>query len=131
MIGMLRNHLVYDDSCSLCRAWKNLLVGVDAGRHLKPISIQNAGKLGLLKGIPPSEHYKSFHLVTHDGSVISAGKAIPVLLRLLLDANSLGNLLARSKYLMFAIERTYNFLAYVTHISNCGRACPPKVDPLR
>ena len=117
-------YLAYDHNCGFCRLWKNFVIGIDAGRRLRPIAIKDTARLGLLDSIPASDHYKSFHLVTDNGLVISAGKAIPVLIGLLLNTKALGNLIARSRRMMSVIERTYDILATTTHRLNCGKACP-------
>lgn len=108
----------------------NFIVSIDVGMRLKPISITSAAKLGLLDSVPISDHYKSFHLVIQDGKVFSAGKAIPILVELLLNAGWLSGLIARSKRLRNIIERIYELSAKAKHKSNCGQACPPKVDAL-
>jgi len=100
--------------------WKNLVTEVDVGRHLKPVSISNAVKLGLLDSIATSKHYESFHLVTNDGQVFSAGKAVPVLMGLLLNIKRMGRLIEKSALLTNAIDRAYNLLADATHKSNCS-----------
>lgn len=128
---MLRNYIVYDDSCSLCRMWKNLVVRIDVRRCLEPISIPKATKLGLLDSIAPSNRWKSFHLVTRDGLVLSAEGAIPVLIGVLLNAKWLGGPVAGSKRLTYVIESVYEFLAEAKHRSNCGQSCPAEFDDLR
>ena len=98
----------------------NFVVSIDAGRRLKPISIASAANLGLLDSVPISDHYKSFHLIIQDGKVFSAGKAIPILVGLLLNAGWLSGLIARSKRLMNTLERIYELFAKAKHKSNCG-----------
>lgn len=124
---MLGNYLVYDDSCSMCRMFRNFVAFFDVRKHLTTISIDNAVNLGLLNRNSPSEYYKSFHLIANDGKIFSAGKAIPILIGLLLNSETISNRISGSKSLMFVMEGIYNALAKAKHSSNCGDICRTKM----
>lgn len=123
---MLGNYLVYYDFCSMCRTFRNFVTFFDFKNHLTTVSIADAASLGLLGGLPPSEHYKSFHLVVNDGRIFSAGTAIPILIGLLLNSKSISNSISGSKSLTFMMEGIYNLFAKAKHNLNCGNICRTK-----
>ena len=75
--------VLYDGDCGLCK-W--LLAGLlrrDRDRRLRPLALQRPEAEALLADLEPAERMASWHLVSPGGERISAGPAVPTLLRLL------------------------------------------------
>ncbi|HEX6780494.1 MAG TPA: DCC1-like thiol-disulfide oxidoreductase family protein [Solirubrobacterales bacterium] len=75
--------VLYDADCGLCK-W--LLAGLlhrDRDRRLRPVALQAAEADALLADLDPAERMSSWHLVDSAGNRVSAGAALPTLLRLL------------------------------------------------
>jgi predicted DCC family thiol-disulfide oxidoreductase YuxK len=75
--------ILYDRSCSFCRRSVERVLRWDRGRRLRPVALQDPEADALLGGMREEEKMASWHLVTADGAVHSAGAAFPPLLRLL------------------------------------------------
>ncbi|HET9198387.1 MAG TPA: DCC1-like thiol-disulfide oxidoreductase family protein [Solirubrobacterales bacterium] len=79
----LRWTVLYDGDCGLCK-W--LLAGLlrrDRARRLRPVSLQRSEAEALLADLDPAERMASWHLIDPAGDRVSAGPALPALLRLL------------------------------------------------
>jgi predicted DCC family thiol-disulfide oxidoreductase YuxK len=75
--------VLYDGDCGLCK-W--LLAGLlrrDRARRLRPVALQGTEADALLADLDPAERMSSWHLVDPGGERVSAGAALPALLRLL------------------------------------------------
>ena len=55
----------------------------DRHRRVRPVALQDPQGAALLRGMSEEERMASWHLVTPDGRVLSAGGAVPALLQLL------------------------------------------------
>jgi predicted DCC family thiol-disulfide oxidoreductase YuxK len=75
--------LLYDASCGFCRWAVAQVLRWDRAVRLRPLGIQSEEGERLLAVLDPAERLASWHLVTADGCLYSAGAAAAPLLRLL------------------------------------------------
>ena len=75
--------LLYDADCGFCRWSIDKLLAGDRDRRIRPVPLQSAEADTLLPGMPHDKKMASWHLVTPDGAVYSAGDAIAPLMELL------------------------------------------------
>jgi predicted DCC family thiol-disulfide oxidoreductase YuxK len=78
-----RSVLLYDASCGFCRWAAAQVLRCDRADRLRPLGIQSEEGQRLLAVLDPAERLASWHLVTADGCLYSAGAAVVPLLRLL------------------------------------------------
>ena len=78
-----RSVLLYDASCGFCRWAVAQVLLWDRAVRLRPLGIQSGEGERLLAVLDPAERLASWHLVTADGCLYSAGAAVAPLLRLL------------------------------------------------
>jgi predicted DCC family thiol-disulfide oxidoreductase YuxK len=100
--------IFYDRSCSFCRRSVERVLRWDRKRRLRPVALQDPEADELLGGMDEGRKMASWHLVTADGTVYSAGAAFPPLLRLLPGGRPLGALAAAFPGLT---ERAYQHVA--------------------
>ena len=109
---MLRNVkpavILYDSDCGFCRWATSKVMAWDRRRRLRPVAIQSKEGRDLLPDMSEEQRLRSWHLVTPDGHVHSAGRAAPPLLRLLPGGRGLGALAAASPR---ATERVYRWVS--------------------
>jgi predicted DCC family thiol-disulfide oxidoreductase YuxK len=108
--------LLYDADCGFCRWSAAKVLRWDRGGRLRPVALQDAEADRLLGHLTEEERMASWHLVTPDGRIVSAGAAAAPLLRLLPGGRSLAALAAA---LPGATERAYRLVA-----DNRGRVGP-------
>ena len=121
--------VVFDDDCGFCRWSAEQLRTWDRRHELRFVTLTSAEAGRLLAPVPPDRRPLSWHLVTHDGRVWSAGAAVPELLRLLPGGGPLAAVTASMPQLT---EAAYTAIA--RRRSTLGRllgqrAC--SVDPSR
>jgi predicted DCC family thiol-disulfide oxidoreductase YuxK len=75
--------ILYDADCGFCRWFVEKILGWDRRGHLRTVALQDPEADTLLPSMEPERKMASWHLVTADGEVHSAGAAFPPLLRLL------------------------------------------------
>ena len=75
--------ILFDDDCGFCRWSVVKLQRWDRGHRLRPLALQTEEASHLLGGMDPQTKMASWHLVTVDGRVHSAGDAVAPLARLL------------------------------------------------
>jgi predicted DCC family thiol-disulfide oxidoreductase YuxK len=75
--------VLYDQDCGFCRWATGKLLVWDRRGRLRVVALQAPGADRLLPGLDPDRQMASWHLVTPDGRVRSAGRAVAPLLRLL------------------------------------------------
>jgi len=80
---MVQATLLYDRSCGFCRRCVERILRWDRHRRVRPVALQDPEADILLDGLEEHARLGSWHLVTADGRVYSAGAAFPPLLRLL------------------------------------------------
>jgi predicted DCC family thiol-disulfide oxidoreductase YuxK len=78
---MVRVIVLYDDDCGFCRWSASKIAAWDRGQRLRLAPIRSAEGQSRLDGIDSVRRDDSWHLVTRDGRVASAGAAVPLLLR--------------------------------------------------
>ena len=100
--------ILYDRSCAFCRRSVERLLRWDRNRRLRPVALQDPEADELLGGMDERTKMASWHLVTSDGAVHSAGDAFPPLLRRLPGGRPLAWLAAA---LPGPTERAYRYVA--------------------
>jgi predicted DCC family thiol-disulfide oxidoreductase YuxK len=80
----------------------------DRASRLRPVALQDAEADDLLPGMDTEERMRSWHLVEPDGTVHSAGAALPPLLRMLPGGRPLAALAATAPGLT---SRAYEWIA--------------------
>jgi predicted DCC family thiol-disulfide oxidoreductase YuxK len=111
--------LLYDADCGFCRWAVAKLLAWDRARRLQPLRIQSAEGQRLLAEVEPRRRLASWHLLTPDGCIHSAGAGAAPLMRLLRGGAPLA-LLATA--FSGATERAYQAIA--RNRSRPGRLIP-------
>ena len=75
--------ILYDADCGFCRWSADRILAWDVRHRLRPVALQDPEADVVLQGMGSDRRMASWHLVTPDGRVLSAGAAVPDLLRLL------------------------------------------------
>ena len=114
-----RSVLLYDASCGFCRWAVAQVLRRDRTLTLRPLGIQSEEGERLLAVLAPAERLASWHLVTADGCLYSAGAAAVPLLRLLPGGRPGALLLSLSPGLT---DRVYRWVA--RHRTGTGRLVP-------
>ena len=117
-----RWRLVYAHGCRVCRVIAAGVLRVDVHHRLVPVALEAGTAADLLARVPPARRDRSWHLVAPDGTVWSAGAAIPPLCGLLPGFGGLGRLCGAAPDLT---ERVYAWL--VRHRVAIGRGIPDRV----
>ena len=78
-----RAALLFDADCGFCRWATDRILWWDRDGRIRPVALQSAEADRLLAAVPEEGRMASWHLVTPDGRVRSAGRAVAPLLRLL------------------------------------------------
>jgi predicted DCC family thiol-disulfide oxidoreductase YuxK len=84
--------ILFDRDCGFCRWSLQRLLAWDRRGALKPLALQDAQAASLLASVAEQARMQSWHLVTADGRVYSAGAAAAPLLRLLPGGRPLARL---------------------------------------
>lgn len=100
--------LIYDADCGFCRWSTARVLAWDRRRSLRPVALQDPEAAEHLGTMSRTAAFASWHLVTDDGRVRSAGAAAPALLGLLPGGRLLAALLARRPR---DTERAYRWVA--------------------
>jgi predicted DCC family thiol-disulfide oxidoreductase YuxK len=100
--------ILFDSRCSFCRRSVSRLLAWDRRGRLRPVALQDPEADELLGGMDAEQKMASWHLVTADGRVYSAGAAFPPLLRLLPGGRPLAAVAAAFPGLT---ERAYRYVA--------------------
>jgi predicted DCC family thiol-disulfide oxidoreductase YuxK len=77
------NILLYDEDCGFCKWSLDKILAWDRARRLRPIAIQSDEGERLLAHVDSASRLASWHLVTSDGTLYSAGAAAAPLTRIL------------------------------------------------
>lgn len=115
-MGVARAAILYDRDCGFCRWATDKALAWDRPRRLRPVALQDPEAEWLLDGIPGDRRMASWHLVTPDGHVRSAGAATAPLLRSLPGGRPLA---AVAEGFPAATERLYSWVA--RHRGSLGR----------
>jgi predicted DCC family thiol-disulfide oxidoreductase YuxK len=100
--------VLYDGDCGFCRWSLAKLLAWDRRGGLRPVALQSPEADLLLPGMGEEERLASWHLVTDDDRVLSAGAAVEPLMRLLPGGAPLA---ALARALPGATERAYRLVA--------------------
>jgi predicted DCC family thiol-disulfide oxidoreductase YuxK len=100
--------LFYDRDCPFCRWATTKILAWDRRGRIRPVTLQDPEADRLLPGMDEDTKMKSWHLVTPDGRVHSAGAAAPPLFRLLPGGRPLA---AISSSLPRTTERAYRWVS--------------------
>ena len=119
-----RSAILYDRDCGLCRWSLAKVLAWDRRRELRPVALQDPEADALLDGMDEERRMASWHLVTPDGQVHSAGAALAPLLRLLPGGTPLAAAAARFPR---AADRLY--FAVANRRSALGKLVPTTPDP--
>jgi predicted DCC family thiol-disulfide oxidoreductase YuxK len=87
--------VLYDGVCGFCKWILGGLLRLDPDRRLRPLALQQPEAAALLSELEPDLWMTSFHLVSPQGELVSAGEALPALLRLVRGGRYLAAVLAR------------------------------------
>jgi predicted DCC family thiol-disulfide oxidoreductase YuxK len=87
--------ILYDSDCGFCKWTLAQVLRLDRERRLRPVALQSPEAEVLLPGMGEEERMESWHLVTPDGKVSSAGAAFDPLTRILGRGRPLGALARR------------------------------------
>lgn len=110
---MRRAIVIYDRDCGFCRWSLAKLLAWDRRRVLRPVALQSPEAAGLSAD--------SWHLMTDDGRVRSAGDAVEPLMRLLPGGRPFA---ALARAFPRATDRAYRFVA--DHRGAFGRLLPAR-----
>lgn len=119
--------ILFDEDCGFCRWSLDKLLAWDRRGRLRPVALQDPEAERLLPGMDRERRMGSWHLVTEDGRVYSAGAAVPQIMDRL-PAGAPIALLARAAPGL--TERAYGLVA--RHRDRLGRALGAEacaVDP--
>ena len=111
--------LLYDADCGFCRSSLALILAWDSHRRLRPVALQDPEADRLLAALSPQERMASWHLVSADGSVRSAGDALEGLFSLLPGGRAPSALAAR-----FPAVARNGYRRVAKHRSQLGRLIP-------
>jgi predicted DCC family thiol-disulfide oxidoreductase YuxK len=100
--------VLYDDDCGFCKWSLDKILAWDRRRRLRPVAIQSEEGQALLAEVPEAKRLDSWHLVSPEGEVRSAGGAAEPLARLLPGARPLARLFATFPR---TTERAYRYVA--------------------
>lgn len=102
------NILLYDEDCGFCKWSLDKILAWDRARRLRPLPIQSDEGERLLARVDPPARLASWHLVTSDGRLYSAGAAAAPLTRILPGGRPLAALFEKFPH---ATERAYRYVA--------------------
>jgi predicted DCC family thiol-disulfide oxidoreductase YuxK len=75
--------VLYDQHCGFCKWSLEKILAWDRSKRLRPVPIQSEEGERLLAGVDPEVRLDSWHLVSSDGKLFSAGAAAEPLARIL------------------------------------------------
>jgi len=119
MAGEARWIVLYDGDCGFCKWSLAGLLVRDRARRLVPVALQRPEAEELLADLTPEERMASFHVISPSGERLSAGAALPAILRLLPRGSPAAAGFARFPS---TTERAYRWVA--DHRSLLSRAIP-------
>jgi predicted DCC family thiol-disulfide oxidoreductase YuxK len=100
--------ILFESRCRFCRRCVERILRWDRHGRLRPVALEDSEADVLLGGMDEERKLASWHLVTADGRVHSAGAAFPPLLRLLPGGRPLAALTAAFPG---PTERAYRYVA--------------------
>jgi predicted DCC family thiol-disulfide oxidoreductase YuxK len=103
-----RSVVLYDADCTFCKWSLEKILAWDRSRRLTPIPIQSEVGERLLAEVDPSQRLDSWHFVSSDGTLFSAGAAVRPLVRILPLGRPLATIFGAFPGLT---ERAYRYVA--------------------
>ena len=100
--------VLYDGGCGFCRWSASMIASWDRARRLRFAPIRGAEGASRLGDMDRARRDGSWHLITRDGRVASAGAAVPLLLRELPGGGPLARV---AEALPRTTDRAYRALA--------------------
>ncbi len=120
--------VLFDDDCGFCNWSISKLAAWDRRRHLRFAPIRSEAGDAYLEGKDVPQRGRSWHLVTRDGLIASAGAAVPFLLRELPAGWPLARLaetFPRSTDRAYqAVARRRDVLGRLLHVDVCEAPTP-------
>jgi predicted DCC family thiol-disulfide oxidoreductase YuxK len=83
VIGKGESVVLYDRDCGFCKWSVDKILALDRSKRLRPVAIQSPEGGRLLASLDPEPRLDSWHLVTAEGELFSAGAAAAPLARVL------------------------------------------------
>jgi predicted DCC family thiol-disulfide oxidoreductase YuxK len=115
--------VLYDDRCGFCRWSASKIAAWDRNSRLRFAPIRSAEGEARSEGMDPALRDDSWHLVTRNGRVVSAGAAVPFLLRELPGGKPLARMadaLPRTTERAYrAVARRRGALGRLLHVDAC------------
>src|SRR5882672_8393595 len=115
--------VLYDDDCGFCRWSVSKVAAWDRAGRLRFAPIQGEEGAATLHGVAPDRRNGSWHLITRDGGVRSAGAAVPFLLRELPGGGPLARLAdafpVTTDRAYRAVARRRRTLGRLLHVDSC------------
>ena len=112
--------LVYDSDCGPCSRFSNVIRWLDKYGRVKYSSLIGAGEQGLLDRVPKESRYKSFHLISPEGSILSGSFAIPILIGLFPLGSGVASLIRRVPIGQQVVSFFYNTTARLHNGNSCN-----------
>jgi len=103
-----RSVVLYDQDCAFCKWSLEKILVWDRSRRLRPVPIQSEEGERLLAGVDRALRLDSWHFVSSDGTLFSAGAAAKPLVRILPWGRPLAVVFGAFPGLT---ERTYRYVA--------------------
>jgi predicted DCC family thiol-disulfide oxidoreductase YuxK len=100
--------VLYDRDCGFCRWSLDKILAWDRAQRLRAVAIQSDDGARLLAAVDPLQRLDSFHLVTGEGKLVSAGAALEPLARSLPGGRALAGVFRAFPGLT---EGAYRFVA--------------------
>ncbi len=119
--------IAYDIDCGPCNKFKNLVDILDRYNSIDFISIFEADSKGLLKSIPSSKKYESFHLIFPTGKIESGSDAIIDLINIF----PLGHYISK---IIMMLPANHNIIKYIYYLFSSLRnysSCKTQNNPDR
>lgn len=101
-------YLLYDNDCGFCRWSMNIVLAWDRAERLRPVAIQDPEGQRLLARVDPDRRLRSWHLALPDGGVVSGGRAVAPVLRMLPGGKPFASVVERFPD---GVERIYGLVA--------------------
>lgn len=118
-----RTVVLYDMDCSFCVWCVAKVIALDRSRRLRYRPIEDPASAGPLDGMSHEQRLRSWHVVTPDGKVHSAGRAFAPLARALPHGKPVATVLERIP--PSALDRAY--YAIVKRRDRAGRLLTQRV----
>lgn len=114
--------MVYDADCGPCRRFKRAVELLDRCHRFAFVSLRDADANGNLNAVPPRLRYRSFHLISPDGEVLSGANALPALASMLPSGRVVSKAILSTPGGLKAAGFAYGVLSRLHDSGSCKRA---------